>query len=145
MGVEQVLSTENQSTTNYDYSKLFLTGFKTIPGNIAASGADIELEVGMLVGRISATGKLAICKSASNDGSQIPLGICMVEKTVSDGSNLDIVIAVTGRIDETKLVLDGTDTLDTAFDGRILRDRIPADTEGIELDTINGLVELDNQ
>jgi hypothetical protein len=141
----QVLTTQNQQIINYDYSKLFLTNFKVISVNVAASGADIELTPGVLMGRISATGKGAICKSGSSDGSQVPLGLCVETKTIADGENADVQIAVTGRVDETKIVLDGTDTLDTAFDGRILRDRIPADTEGIELETLTDLVNTDNQ
>jgi len=145
MGASQTLSTQNQSITRYDLSQLFSTGFKTITVNIAASGSDIELEPGVLIGRIAATGKGAVCKSASDDGSQFPLGICVETKTISDGENADVQIAVTGRVNEDKIVFDGTDDLDTDVDDRTFRDRIPADTEGIELEKYNELTNYENE
>lgn len=140
-----VLSTQNQSITNYDYSKLFLTNFKVITVNVVATGGDLELTPGVLMGRISATSKGAVLKSASNDGSQYPLGICLETISITENDNADVQVAVTGAVDETKIIFDGTDTLATAVDGRILRDRIPADTEGIRLETLTELVNNDNQ
>lgn len=145
--VTRALTTENQSITNYDYSQLFLTNFKTVRGTIAASGADIDLEIGQIIGRIAATGKLAISKSASNDGSEIPLGICLKEGTVEDGDELEFAIAVTGKVDASKLVFNGTDTVDTEVtsQNRTFGDLIPASTEGIELENVEQLSNYDNQ
>jgi len=139
------LSTRNQAITDYDYSKLFLTSFKTITVNVVASGADVTLAPGVLMGRVSATGKGAILKSASSDGSQFPLGLALDDVVIADGSNLDVAIAVTGKVDESMIVLDGSDTLDTAIDGRQLRDLIPASTEGIQLESLNELTNFDNK
>jgi hypothetical protein len=145
--VERVLTTQSQSITNYDYSKLFLTNFKAEDGNMAASGADIVLVVGMVLGRIAATGKIAISKSAVSDGSEIPLGICVVDQTIADGENADISFATVAKADATKLVFDGTDTLDTVVtsQNRTFRDLIPASTEGIQLENLTQLAEYDNQ
>lgn len=145
MEAEQVTSTQNQSLTNYDYSQLFSTVFETIEGTYTnASGSEVELKVGMLFGRVTATGKLAICKSGSSNGSEVPLGINLTAATVANGASKTIQLAVSGRVNEDKIVLDGTDTLDTDFDGRILRDRIPADTRLI-LEKYTELTNYENQ
>lgn len=140
------MATQNQAITNYDYSKLFSTAFKTVTGTYTnSSGSEVTLEAGQLFGRVHATGLLAILASASANGSQIPLGINLTEVIVANGASATIVLAVTGRVDETKLVFNGSDTLETVVDDRQLRDRIPADTEGIELEVFNEITNIDNQ
>lgn len=146
MSAENVLSTQNQSITNYDYSKLFRTNFKTVEMTYTnASGGDVELLPGMLFGRVSADLKGAILKSASIDGSEIPFGVLLTKATVLDTASKTIQVAVTGMVDKNLLVLDGADTLDTLIDGRTIGDRIPADTEGITLEEFEQLVNYDNQ
>jgi hypothetical protein len=138
-------SDQNQALNTYDYSKLFSTAFKTISGTYTnASGDEVELEEGMLFGRVHATGKLAILASGSSDGSQIPLGVNLTNVTVANGESATIVLAVTGKLNQDLLILDGTDTLDTVIDSRRLRDRIPADTEGIQLESFRNLVNYEN-
>jgi hypothetical protein len=146
MGASQDLSNQNQSITTYDYSKLFSTNFKVITGTYTNSSGDtVDLVEGMLFGRAHASGLLAILASGSSDGSQIPLGINLTAASVANGASATIRLAVTGRVNEDKLVFDGTDTLDTVVDNRRLRDRIPADTAGIELESFTELVNYENQ
>ncbi len=146
MGAENVLSNQNQAITNYDYSKLFKTTFKTVQMTYTnSSGASVDLVPGMLFGRVSADLKGAILKSASVDGSQIPFGINLTMATVANAASKTIQVAVTGMVDQDLIVLDGTDTLDTLISGRTIGDRIPADTEGITLEEFNQIVNLDNQ
>lgn len=148
MGATNVLSTNNQAITNYDYSKVFKTSFKqVIVSYTNGSGAEVAIQPGMLFGRISATGKGAILASAAVDGSQFPLGIVPDEfyKVVANGATVNIVLGVTGMVDESKIIFDGTDDLDTVIDGRQLRDLIPASTEGISLESFNSLNAVDNQ
>jgi len=138
-------SNNNQALTTYDYTKLFSTSFKIISGTYTnSSGGEQTLSEGMLFGRVHSTGLLAILKSASSDGSQIPLGINLTAVTVANGASATIKLAVTGRCNQDELVLDGSDTLETVVDNRQLRDRIPADTEGIELESFTNLVNLEN-
>lgn len=144
--VTNVLSTQNQAITNYDLSKIFHTAFKLVEMTYTnSSGGEVELYPGMLFGRVSADLKGAILKSASVDGSQIPFGILGTRHTVANTASATIQVAVTGMMDVAKLILDGTDTLDTLISGRTIGDRIPADTEGITLETFNELVNYDNQ
>lgn len=138
-------SDNNQAMTTYDYSKLFSTNFKVITGTYTnSSGGSVTLEEGMLFGRVHATSLLAILASGSSDGSQIPLGINLTAVTVANGASATITLAVTGRVDQDKLVFDGSDTLATVVDNRQLRDRIPADTAGIELESFTELVNYEN-
>jgi len=146
MGATNVLSTQNQAITNYDYSKLFKTAFKTVEMTFTnGTGAELTLLPGMLFGRISATLKGAILKSASTDGSETPFGVLVSQHTIAIAGSVTVTVAVTGMIDKDLLVLDGTDTLDTLVDGRTIGDRIPADTEGITLENFNSLDNYDNQ
>lgn len=123
----------NVLVTGYDFSKIFVFDNKYRTIQIAASGADVDLELGMLIGTISATGLGAIMASGSSDGSQIPTGVCAETKTIADGDTEDVLICIGGHVVEDKLVFDGSDDLDTAVSGRIYRDRIAADTLGIYL------------
>lgn len=146
MGAENVLQNQNQSITNYDYSKLFLTNFKTVTMNFTnATGAELALLPGMLFGRVSADLKGAILKSASVDGSEIPFGVLVTQVTLAIAASTTVQVAVTGMVDQALLLLDGSDDLDTLIDGRTIGDRIPADTEGITLESFKSLVNLDNQ
>ncbi len=143
----RITSTRNQATTNYDFASLFTGTFQQETGNVAASGDDVTVTFGQILGRVAATGKLAISKSAGTDGSEIPVGVCLVTQTIADGENADIPIATTGMVNEDKLVFDGTDDLDTEVtsQNRVFRDLIPSTTEGIKLRSINELAETDNQ
>jgi len=138
-------SDQNQALTTYDYSQLFNGNYKVITGTYTnSSGSEVDLTEGMIIGRVHASSLLAILASASSDGSQIPLGINLTAATVANGASATITIAVTGRLNEDKIVFDGTDTLETVVDSRQLRDRIPADTAGIELESFTELVNYEN-
>lgn len=144
--VERVLTTQNQSITNYDYSKVFLTNFKQYNGLIDNAGAELELSKGTMIGRIAATGKLAVMASASVDGSQLPLGILAKDYTLAAAStDVSIAYAVDCKVDETKLIFDGADTLDTVVGDKTYRDLISGTTENIELETLGEFSEYDNQ
>ncbi len=111
-GVE-TLNTGQQAIFNYDTSKIFIGDNKYFKGNVAASGADIALVPGMVMGRITATGKLAICKSGNTDGSQVPVGILKTQITVADGTNEDVNVCYRGDVAKGKIDFDGTDTWTT--------------------------------
>lgn len=140
----KVIETRNQLGYDYDFSKLFLFENRYRKINVVASGADVVLEQGMLIGTIGATGKGVIMKSASVDGSELPTGICAEDITVVDGTNEDVLICIGGHVDEDKLVFDGTDDLDTNVDDRTYRDRIASDTLGIYLVSSQELSAEDN-
>lgn len=142
--VTVVTQTRNQFQANYDFSKLFLFNNQYRRITFTASGADIVLTQGMLIGTIAATGLGAIMASAAVDGSAIPTGVCAEDITVVDGTSESVLICIGGHVDESKLVFDGTDDLDTVVSLRTYRDRIAADTLGIFLVTAVELSNVDN-
>lgn len=136
--------TRNQAFFDYDFSKIFLRNNKFRKINIEASGADVVLQAGMLIGTIAASALGAILASGATDGSQFPTGICAEDVTIPDGTNLDINICIGGEVAEEKVIFNGADDFDTVVSLRTLRDRIAADTEGIKLVATDSLAENDN-
>lgn len=143
--VTTTTNTNNQLTNNYDYSKIFLFGNKYESGSIDnGGGTDVELSAGQVVGRIAATNKLAVMASAAVDGSQFPVGVLAENVIVPAGGSLDIPICVFGEVAEEKIILDGSDTLETVVDLKTYRDRIKSDTMGITLIASDSMTKFDN-
>lgn len=129
------VNTDNQMTTNYDFSKVFLGNNTFEKATLIKLGAGtVDIPVGTLLGRISASGKVTILKSAAVDGSEIPVGILARPLTgvIQNAENV-ISMCVSGSVAKDKVVLDGANTLDTVIDGRMIKDRIAGDTLGIKL------------
>ena len=123
--VSQQSSTSNQSNTKYDFSKLFVRNNVYREITVAASGSDLTLTAGQLIGTIAATAKGAVMKSGSSDGSQFPSGIVANESiTITDGTEAVISICNGGEVAEELLSFDGSDGLNTNVSDRIYRDRL---------------------
>ena len=132
-------------TTKYDNSKLLIFNNSFTKGNVNNSTYDdVVLAVGTLMGRISATGLLTPLKSGASDGSQVPVGVLAGGFTIEDGTTKEVTLVVSGEIDESKIVFDGSDTLETVISGRRLKDMIAGDTVGLILKSVNELSEFDN-
>jgi len=146
MGVENTLLTRNQSITNYTKENVFLRDNQFIQGDFTnAEVTAVELTIGTLMGRISATGELAVLKSASTDGSQFPIGILAETLTVDPSDSVGITVCVSGQVAKDLVILDGTDELTTVISGRQIQDRIAADTVGVMLVQVDELSGFDNQ
>lgn len=146
--VTNVLQTGNQLISNFDLSK-FLLGFNSfaqpIP-SVAASGADVVLLQGMVLGRISGTGLIVPADSASVDGSQFPIGCAIIDQTILDGDTDPVNIVNKGRVAESKINFDQSvtaDDLDAVVDGRTYRDWL--NDIGLELMAGEELTGIDNQ
>lgn len=122
----QTDSGSNATNFTYDYSKIFLRNIITRTINIAASGSDLELSAGQLIGTIAATAKGAVMKSGSSDGSEYPTGIVLEDITITDGDNQDVTIVIAGEVAKDELIFDGTDGLETSVSDRIYLDRLAA-------------------
>ena len=149
MSATRVENTSNKVTTNYDVTQTFLGATKDIPGEFTNGTGDVlTIEKGTLVGRIADgtanEGKIAILKSGSTDGSEIALGFIRSTRTLADGETAILAVVVGGEIDESEIVLDGTDTLDTVIDKRSIRDRILGDTYNMFIRKSIELSEYDN-
>jgi hypothetical protein len=133
--------TRNQAIFDYDFSKLFLFGNVFRKVNIAASGADLNLKAGMLIGAVD--GVYQIFKSGTSNISFV--GVLADEDfTITNGSNADVTICMGGRVNSALLVFDGTDVLTTVISHRTLLERIESDSLGIEVVVSDQLSKFDN-
>lgn len=124
----------NVLITDYDQSKTFLWNKRTAKGTIINALYVAKLyKQGTLLGRVGSSKAIVALKSAAVDGSQYPLGILLEDTIIDSQDSLEVTFAVAGDVVESKVVLDGTDTLDTLIGSRTIRDRIGADTVGIKL------------
>lgn len=142
--VTTTVSTSNFLQNNYDQNKIFLGNNRYETVSITASGADVELSAGTLIGKIAATQKGVALASGSSDGSQFPFGVLVNDILVADGDTLETTVCVAGDVDEGSIVLDGSDTLNTVVSLRSIRDRIASDTLGIKLVLTDELSGFDN-
>lgn len=137
--------TQNQLNIDYENKVIFLRNNQYKAGNVTNSGYDtLSLEAGTLMGRVTATNKLTPLKSGASDGSQIPVGILAANYEIAAGDNVDVQVCVAGEVDQSNIIFDGSDTVDTTVDGRKLGDRIASDTAGIILIPSEELDEFDN-
>ena len=143
--ITNILQTRNQLISNFDLSK-FLLGFNSFAQpspSVAASGADVVLLQGEVMGRIHATGLIIPLAAAAVDGSQIPVGIAIVDQTILDGDTDAVNLVNKGRVAESKINFAGAETLDTVVDERRLRDWLS--DIGLELMAGEELTGTDNQ
>src|SRR5690606_20531075 len=105
----------------------------------------VTLSAGTLMGRVAATGWIKPLASGSSDGSQFPVGVLANDITVDGGDLVTVSICVAGDVAEEKIILQGSDTMETTISSRRLRDRIAADTVGIKLVTSTDNSAYDNQ
>lgn len=139
------LQTGKQLFVDTDLTKVFLYGNRYDSGTFNNSQYDpLELKVGMLLGKISATQGLALCDSDSVDGSQYPIGVCAEDITIADGDSHAVAYCVAGDVSKSKVILHAPDTMATVIDGRSIQDRIGADTVGVKLVVSDNLTEFDN-
>lgn len=104
---------------NYSTRNLFVWNnrFNSLTDNYAnASGSTVTLLAGMLMGRVSATGKVKQCITTATDGSQIPIGILAANYEVATGTDVDITICIQGDVDYGMIVYGGSpvDTINSA-------------------------------
>lgn len=136
MGVTIRDDSRNQAFFDRKLGNLLIFNNSFLKGDYAnISGALETIAVGQIMGRVSATQKLVMCKSAAVDGSQYPAAIAVQElEAVAIAGTVDnIAPCNAGKVNESELVFDGTDDLDTVVDGKSMRDHLIANTKGIEL------------
>lgn len=146
---ENVQNTNNQQVNNYNTGKIFVWNPRTIEDDNTnyenASGDDVTLEEGTLLGRIAATNKIVAHSSDASDGSQFPLGVLMATQLIPAGEDRNLLICVAGDVVEDRVILAYGDTMSTVISSKTLRDRIGSDTVGIKLVGEVDLTDYDNQ
>jgi hypothetical protein len=138
--ITQSNNTRNQLFSAYDFSKVFLFDNKYRKVSIAASGSDLTITAGELIGIVS-----TVYQPYDSTTSNIRLvGVAAETITISDGDSADVLICIAGKVAEDKLLFNGTDTIDTVVDYKTLREHLESDTLGIELASTDELTAADN-
>lgn len=146
-------ATANQITIDYDRSRLVIKNLSTKRRDYKnISGALETVEVGTVMGIVSATQKMVPMQSDAIDGSQIPVTVVMdkLEDIAIDGTVDQVLTVLGGDIRRDKLVFqNGTDTLaTTATDAggvvKTLEDWLIQNCKDIELVTVKDNSEFDN-
>lgn len=105
-----------QANQQTDISKIFVWNNRFDKGLFDepnGSGA-FTLNAGQLIGRIGATGKLAICSAAATDGSQFPIGVVASSVTMAqNATDVTVHYCVFGDVVESKLLFAGSEDLDS--------------------------------
>lgn len=130
----QVLSTESQSTVNYDREKIFLgyNEFRTFTLSNDSGGAKTYAP-GLVLGQIAVSGDVIPLVATATDGSQFPIGILTESTSLADGDDVEVSVCVAGDVNQNKVTFDGAETLATVVSLKRLDARIPSDTKGIRL------------
>lgn len=130
MSVEKVIKKQTDSQLNVDYvvSNLLRGNNEFADGEVTAVGSDVTIKAGMVMGRISATGKLVPLLHSAADGSQYPVGLAWLgingTKTVLTGTTKIVEIVYQGRVDSSLINFDTASTLDSVVGGRSIRDQL---------------------
>lgn len=139
MSQEVILNTGNQAIINTDTSKMFVWNNRYETATFAKAendtGSAITVPKGTLMGRVTSTLKLKELASGAADGSQTPVGILAHDVVIENEVTFDgtVTICVAGDVVEDKVVLQGSDTMNTTVGGRTIHDLIQASTVGIKL------------
>jgi hypothetical protein len=145
-----VLNTGRQMTVNTDLTKIFVWNnrYENMPFEYDNDTYDdVTIPAGTLMGRIGATQKVVPLESGASDGSEYPVGVLAQDVVILAGDEFDgtVSVCVAGDVNESKVIFDGSDDMDTLVSDRSLRDRIAADTVGIKLVVSDELTGTDNQ
>ena len=135
----------NPQINNYDLSKIFVLNNRYATADYTnPTSDDIELPIGTVMGRVSATNKIIPCKSTASDGSQYPIGILADTYGVDYVETAELTFCTMGDVVQNKIVFNnGTDTVATAVSGKTMKDMLQA--AGINLVGGDQLTGYDNQ
>lgn len=138
--------TRNQATYDRNLENIFVWDGEYLDGQtfLNDTGAELTLVGGELMGRVSASGKLILMKSAAVDGSKLPVGINKTCVTIPIAGEVTTSMCVKGNVDQDLLIFDGADTLATVVSGVRYSDHIAANTVGIVLKSFNEQTKFDN-
>ncbi|WJZ69987.1 hypothetical protein PVP_XSN000008 [Vibrio phage PVP-XSN] len=102
-----------KTTESFESDNLFAGWVQPVnsePGTVA-SGQGVLVR-GTVLGKLTASGKLAIVDSAQADGSQTIYAV-LAEDVDATSADVDCPIYLTGEFNKNELVFGGSDTADT--------------------------------
>ena len=138
-------ATGNHLTADSDRAKTFIGNNEFEVGTLLnATAGTLTYAVGTVLGKVADTNRLVPMASAGTDGSQYPIGILAEEVTLAASGTASVNICIAGDVNAEAIVLDGTDTLTTVVEDKIIADRIKSDNKGIRLITITDGTFFDN-
>ena len=121
-----ITNTDSQLHVDYQSKNLLRGNNEFSNGDVTASGSDVTITQGEVMGRISATGKLIPLAHGASDGSQYPAGLAYLginqTKTITDGTTKTIELVYQGRVDASLINFGTASTLDDVVGGRTVRD-----------------------
>lgn len=144
--MSQTLGINNgqQLTVNTDTSKIFLWDNRFDKGSYANSTyVTATILAGTVVGMTTA-GALVPFTSGASNGSQYIVGILNEDHVLEAGESKEIYFCVSGDVAEEMLLFQGSDNLGTVVGGRRVREKIAAETVGINLIASTDLTKNDN-
>lgn len=146
-GINQRNATRNQSTADFircEHIFLFDNHFQEAVFK-NTTGSDYTLKPGSLVLRDTTASK-QVKPAVDDDTIDNVIGIVFIEEEVTLAANetLDINYAIDGGIDETKLALPGTVTLDTVATGKAKTLRDNLNGQGFQLEASVQNTKYDN-
>lgn len=131
-------ASDRQLIVTEQVKRIFLFGNTTVDGTYKNITAGLEtVKMGQVMGKVAATGKWVICKSAAADGSAIPRAVSPEEITDATAAQEVLVSLIDGgEINKAGLVFNGADTLDTLVGGVRMEDLLIANSRSLSLKTI---------
>lgn len=131
-------ASDRQLIVTEQVKRIFLFGNTTVDGTYKNITAGLEtVKMGQVMGKVAATGKWVICKSAAVDGSAIPRAVSPEEITDATAAQEVLVSLIDGgEINKAGLVFNGADTLDTLVGGIRMEDLLIANSRSLSLKTI---------
>lgn len=105
-------------TEEFESNPIVLSDWRADGNGVLVSGTNYK--AGMVLGRVTTTGKLTVSLSASTDGSEVPYAI-LLDDVDTTNSDLNGPILLGGKVDKNLLILGTGHTLDSIEVG--LRDK----------------------
>lgn len=95
---------------NYQQRPIFIWNnrFNSQTAEYTDSGSGSTLNAGIMIGRVTATGKVKQCITSATDGSQIPIGILLATYEVDASASVNIEFGIAGDVDSGMLVFGGS-------------------------------------
>jgi hypothetical protein len=136
--ITTVEQTGSQLGHEIDLSKFLLGNNSFISG---VAGSSTTLLLGMVMGRISASGLLIPCVHGASDGSEKPVGIAILEQATTS-SVTEIQLVNKGIVDVNQINFSTASTLESVVDGRRIKDHL--NDLGLELSSATELTAFYN-
>jgi hypothetical protein len=114
----------NPVITDNTLPSLLLAGEHSFHQETFSAAGALTFPKGMVLGRITASGKVTFYASGAVDGTQFPMGVLMNELITTGAGDTEIRIMLTGQVREDKLLVwtAGVPVVPTTGERQLLHD-----------------------